>query len=475
MPIGFLQATRSLKALASLGLVAALALSTLLAAGCGPGKDTGGTGDPGAGGSGTDPASGGGIGSSIGLRHHPLPVISQGQNLLAFVGDDGVVYVWDGATARGVYGPPDGNSVRGLALSPTTARPYLAVTEDTLTERGPIPTRVVIVDLVSGAEYQAAPLGSGSPAHGPAVSTLEWSANGLELFVNGEAPMVLSIGPEAATLAWDLADIIAEGSEMREPLMAPDFSRLAFSLFEQEPDDTGEDLWVADRPVSGISAGDSGSALARRLTTGNLGGYPVLWLGTRADGSDPAGRQIHVLVRLGAVSTGGGTSTGLAVVNTDTGAVDTWYGEGNLVHRPVLVDLEGGWALIGLHHSMTGRDGRTFWTPLRGTGDETSVTALDDLIAGTAVQLADGQVVLLARDPESGATGIWLVARDGSATQVGAPAAGEDAYLLEGTISGQAVVLTVATDAAGVSRCALNQIIAEEARVEAVVLQEAED
>lgn len=486
-----LAAGRVVRTFTLVGLIIALIAGTVLAGGCGFGRDgPGETGDPGTGGGTGDPGTGGGA-STIGFAYHPRPVISEGQNLLAFLGTDGTVYVWDGSSARPVYRPEDGHAVMNLAIAPAAAHPYLAVSEAPRTANDPpftTPTRLTIINLGDGTHYRALPLDnspSGSQAGPPAITTLQWSADGGELFVNGEAPVVLAIGAESATLAWDLAGVIPQGGEMREPLMAPDFSRLAFSLFEVVPDDTGEDLWIADRPLSGASAGAGGPTAVRRLTTGNLGGYPVRWLGDLPDGSDPGGRQTYVLVRLGAVSTGGGTSTGLAVVNAETGAMTTWFAEGNLVHRPVLIDLEGGWALIGLYHSITGRDGRAFWTPLRGGADEAAIPALDGYqVGGPAVLVDSGQggqagqtrqAVLIARDPETGSTAYWLVATDGSAQRLGAPSASEEAYLLEGTMGGRAFIMGVSSGPDGASRSALYQLIIEETRVEAVSLQAADD
>jgi hypothetical protein len=403
------------------------------------------------------------------LLEHPLPVISAGQGLLAFVSSGSIVYLWDGQSASPVY---EGFGIRGLGLSPDPARPYLAIIETTIGPAVPAfrdPDLVTVVNLQTRAYYRALSPDAGSPAHGT-PRALQWSADGLELLVEADPPVVLAIGADAATLAWDLADVVPEGAEMRRPLMAPDFSRLAVSLFEAEPG-VGEDLWIANRPAASASASPDGLTLRRRLTSGNRGGYPVLWLGGRSDGSDPAGVQTYVLAELGAVSTGGGTPTGLAVVNADTGTMEIWYAEGGMVHRPALVDLARGRALIGVYHPVTGQGGRTVWHALRGGASDTGIPTLGGYqLTGSAVGLEDGSAVVMARDPETTGDECWLVGIDGSARKLGSAGQGERMHLINGTIGGRAYVLSVAADAGGADRCKLNRVIAEEGRLEPVEL-----
>ncbi|MDP2872133.1 MAG: hypothetical protein Q8P31_06300 [Bacillota bacterium] len=413
----------------------------------------------------------------IGVGFHPMPVASAGLDLMAFVSTKGQVYVWAGTEAELVYTPPTGWAVAQLALSPDQGRPYLALTE------GPrIPDseavraeNVTIVNVRTGAAYRAFPLARGDAvperyAAPQDVYTLQWSADGTELFLYGKSPLVLSVGQgaAAASVVWDLSAMLSAGGEPRAPLMAPDFSRLAYSVFDPSGD-TEEDLWVIERPAS-----SDNSPPPRRLTEGNLGGYPVCWLGSRADGSDPGGEASCVLIQLGGVSTGGGTPTGLAVVDTRSGALDIWYPTGNLVHRPVLVAAERGRALVSLFHSITGRDGRLFWRPLDGRSPEVIVTALEDRMMGrVAVGLGDGSAVVLARQLGEGGEGpweYWHVGSGATAEKIGTAPAGAQAYLLEGSVSGRALIVTVSTNA-GVSQAKLWRVLVDAGKVEQIELR----
>lgn len=458
------------------GLLVMTLLLTLMAglitSGCGPrGERDTGDSDSGDGNPGNTAGA-----AAIEFLHHPGPVASAGLDLLAFVSTTGTVYTWSGGAARLLYSPPDGWAVVTMALSPSADRPYLALTERLATPGylvGAGSEKVTIVNVNTATVYQAFPLAAGDATSAGYTSpceiyALQWSADGAELFVNGAVPLVLAIGENAATVAWDLAVIRPSGTDIREPLLAPDFSRVAYSLFDLAAD-IEEDLWVLDRPAPGAQASHP-----RRLTEGNLGGYPVAWLGSRTDGSDPRGEATCVLVQLGAVSTGGGTPTGLAVVNTKTGAIDTWYAMSNLVHRPIFVDLEAGRTLVSLFHSITGLDGRLMWRPLDGASPETVVPDLEDkLIGRLAVGLEDGSTVVLARqfdDESQGPWEYWLVTTGSSARRVGTAPEGADAYLIEGTVGGRAFIITVATDPSGVNRTQLLQVITEAGRVERVEL-----
>lgn len=408
--------------------------------------------------------------------YNPMPVASTGLDLLAFVSTKGQVYVWSGTETRLVYTPAPGLAVAHMAISPDPSRPYLALTE------GPrIPDSeaiaaetVTVINVRTAASYRAFPLakGEGVPeryAEPQDVYTLKWSADGSELFINGAVPLVMAIGDNTSTVAWDLGAIRVPDAEPRQLLLAPDFSRAAYSLFYLSAD-IAEDLWVLERPESA-----GGSSEPRRVTDGNHGGYAVCWIGSKTDGSEPNGEPARVLVQLGGISTGGGTPTGLAAVDTRTGELDIWYPEGNLVHRLVLVDVVRGRALVSLFHSITGRDGRLFWRPLDGRSAEVIVSGLDDkLVAGASVDVGNGSALVLARQSNDDGRGpweYWVIGSGGATRRLGAAEKDVEAYLVDGTVGGHALVVTVSTDKAGASQVKLWRVLVDAGKVEAIELR----
>lgn len=400
----------------------------------------------------------------------PLPVISPGQGLLAFFATDDTVYVWDGESAGAVYA---GREVTGLALSPDPASPYLAVLElaaGTAVGDSDRTHLLTIVNLETGDSY-AAFYPRCSRLEKLRSECLQWSPDGRELFVHAYPPAVLAVGPEAATVAWDLTGLVPDGAFMRRPLIAPDFTRLAFTLFDWAPAD-GEDLWVVDRPAASDADAFGAAAARRRLTTGDRGGYPVCWIGARADGSEPAGRPTYLLVRLGPVSTGGGWSSGIAVVNADTGDMETWYPQSLTVRDPLAVDLARGRALIRVDYLDGERQG-LFWRPLHGGGAEAAVDLPANVRIGSAVLLDDGKAVVTVRNLAESAGECWLVGGDGSARRIGAGVKDETMNLISGLLDGQAFVLRAVPDSGGGDAgpsCRLERVNAEEGRLEPVDL-----
>lgn len=90
-------------------------------------------------------------------------------------------------------------------------------------------------------------------------------------------------------------EIDVQYSFVRSPLFSGDGSKLAFTLFKE---DGSENLWVLEMR----------DGTARQVTDAGEGDYPFYWL------SDS-----RLLARVGAIGTGGGTITGLAVVDLETG------------------------------------------------------------------------------------------------------------------------------------------------------------
>ena len=79
---------------------------------------------------------------------------------------------------------------------------------------------------------------------------------------------------------------------MRSPLFSDDGSKLAFTLFRE--DDGSENLWVME-----VCSGT-----VRQVTDKGEGDYPFCWIDNTT-----------LLVRVGAISTGGGTIYSLATVD----------------------------------------------------------------------------------------------------------------------------------------------------------------
>jgi hypothetical protein len=400
--------------------------------------------------------------------------------MAAFMSTTSKVYVWTGDATRLVYTPPQGWGIVNMHLSPDASRPFLAISEGPAGKdsTGFSAQRVTVVNVNTAAAYHAFPVPA-SPGTPTRYSTAEsayavqWSADGTELFIRGTVPAVLAIGDSSSTVAWDLGSIYAPGHEPRSVLLAPDFARVAYSLFELSGDG-GEDLWVLERRHTSPEL--SSAPQPRRLTDNDLGAYPVRWIGSEPDGSDPDGQPTCLLVMLGAISTGGGTPTGIAVVDTKTGAIDTWYPTGNLVHRPVLADPGTGRALVSLFNSITGGDGRLFWRPLDGRSPEVLVPALDDrLIGANAVNLAGGSALVLVKPRDDGkgeaVWEYWLVETGGSARRLASAAKGVHSILLGGTVGGNGLILEVSTASSGESRCRLWRVNGRAGKVEQIELK----
>lgn len=87
-------------------------------------------------------------------------------------------------------------------------------------------------------------------------------------------------------------DIDNQYSFVRSPLFSDDGSKLAFTLFRE--DDGSENLWVME-----VCSGT-----VRQVTDKGEGDYPFCWIDNTT-----------LLVRVGAISTGGGTIYSLATVD----------------------------------------------------------------------------------------------------------------------------------------------------------------
>lgn len=417
----------------------------------------------------------------IKLAQDPPPVVSEGLGQVVFLSSDGRVFAW--TVGKGDETPSDTGltirvkpvftadpewSIRAMALSPDARRPYLALTETFRGGTGAA-TRVVVVNTTTGQARRVLPI----PEFGPEVSSLQWSADGRRLFVDGKPPLVLDIEEDAAEVTWDLTAMAPAGSdtEARRPLLAPDFSAAAFTRFYLSATED-EDLWVLREDES----------VADRLTAGNLGGYPVAWLGGAADGSKPGGPFDYLLVQTGAISTGGGGAPqGLAVVNVQTKTLTVWYGrpapgqdqgegaaEGppapagtgtgadRLTFRAVLVDLPGGRVLINSFDAMTGENGRAFWRSLTD-GAETEIPELAGRHVTTATRghQESPAAVLLARQPGEVGYELWVLESSGPARKLagvttaigGLPDGMPDLYLLG--VAGPWYVLLEVVPAAG--------------------------
>jgi hypothetical protein len=365
--------------------------------------------------------------------------ISKGLGLLGLVSADGEVYTWapprDAAQATEsvmgdatrVYTPPPGWAVRELSLSPT--KPYLAVVEvsSAQDERW----RVAVIDL--GTNSVGRP--PGAVDQPGSVLPIRWSDDGLHLYVTGQAPCLLKMGDAGPSVAWDLSAIREPNTEVRSPLLCSDLSGIAYTAFHLDADDT-EDLWFLERDLR----------QPRRLTRGGLGGYPLAWLehGAPPSGQAGGGEGTALLIGLGAVSTGGGITSGLAAIDVRTGKMDVWYAEESLlINEAALVDRSRRKALI-VRASQAGReDGRIVWRWFP-EGKELVVSGLNDLgFRHPAVLLEDGSAVILVRAPGLKAAQLWQVLGDGSARQLGVAPAGAPATLL-GTAQGWPFIVSEA-------------------------------
>jgi len=389
----------------------------------------------------------------VAVAPRPVPVASDTQDCLALVGSDGWVYSWvgnetwgdlTGPLARRLYRPEPGWEVSDLTLSPHHEHPYLGVVE-ARTDGSGRDTRVTVVDLSTGEAARLLPAGD----YTPTVTGLQWSSDGTRLLALGRHPLVLDLssGPREARVSWDLRALSAADSEARRPLAAPDFSVVAFTRFYLSADQE-EDLWVLE----------AGRDDPRRVTAGGLGAYPQVWLGAHPDGSDPDGPFDWLLVRLGAIGTGGGSPGALAAVDIRTGEVRPWSDDDAVAQHLALLDLGEGRALLGQHQAMTGADARVLWRCLR-EGTAIEVDELAGRLLGWALEAGtDGpRIVALASEPESGARELWLLGPDGEAERLGTFPA-QTQVLPVGTLRGHAYAATVTAEADGRERTALLQV-----------------
>lgn len=365
-------------------------------------------------------------GAAVAVAVEPLPVVSDALGLVAFVSADGrAIYVWEPADAAGsgtgnaaettvgaraIYTIDSGWSVKTMALSPAAGRPYLALTEAFDQGTGQA-TRVTVIATTTGDYRRVLP----NPEFSPTVTTLQWSADGRRLFADGRPPLVVDITGGGSDIVWDLGAMTPDAksedakSEARCPLLSPDFRQVAFTRFYLSETE-GEDLWVLGE--------DEGSA--DRMTTGNVGAYPLTWLGGATDGSQPGGPYDFLLVMTGALSTGGGLPHGPAVVDLKTKTLTEWYplalpGGGERTHRVALVDLPGRRVLVNSFDAMTGERGTTVWRSL-ADGAETELGDLAGLQVGGAASGAGGSVaaVVLTRSANGGDAQVWALDEGGS-------------------------------------------------------------
>ncbi|RJQ09595.1 MAG: hypothetical protein C4551_03600 [Bacillota bacterium] len=378
----------------------------------------------------------------------PAPVSSGTLGLAAFVGTDGRVYVWEAGAegsaevARPLHEPDEGWSVQALALSPAPSRPYLAVAE-AFDQGSGAATRLVVVDTRTTVTWKALP----NSGFTPDISLLQWSRDGRRLFAGGSLPLVLDVDAGTSEVTWDLSAMAPPGSgtEARRPLLAPDFSVAAFTRHYLSGG-LGEDLWTLGRDESAPS----------RRTAGNLGAYPVAWLGGAADGSELGGPYDFLLVQVGASSTGNGSPRGLAVVNVKTGEIEPLGrrgGENAGTEEypdacgdccvPLLVDLGKSRVLVHCFHVTAAREARTYWVTL-DDGTWVPVTGLDGLRVTAAVEVAGepGLTVLLAHGAGEAGSEIWVLDGAGNARRAAAIGERWDTHLV-GSVPGRVLLLGV--------------------------------
>lgn len=344
----------------------------------------------------------------------PPPVASDALGLVAFVSGDGhTVYLWAPVEpaleaaertvtvkARLAYTVDGGWSPKTMALSPSAGQPYLALTEAFDQGTGAA-TRVTIVNTATGDYRRVFP----KPGFCPQVSSLQWSADGELLFVNGRPPLVVDIAGGAGDIAWDLAAMAPDHkSEARAPLLSPDFKTVAFTRFFFSAAE-GADLWVLGE--------DEGAA--DQVTTGNVGACPVAWLGAAADGSKPDGPFDFLLAE---------TPHGPAVVDIKSKRIIEWYAlsapeAGETTHRAVLVDLPGRRVLVNSFNAMTGQRARTVWRSLTD-GAETELADLAGRHIAGAVGGPEGAVatVVVARLEDDSGSEVWVLDRQGSSRRL---------------------------------------------------------
>lgn len=142
------------------------------------------------------------------------------------------------------------------------------------------------------------------------------------------------------------SDIDQDYAFVRSPLFSNDSSKLAFTLFEREGP---ENLWVLDLEDCGV----------RKVTNEGAGDYPFFWVD-----------DTEILVRIGAVSTGGGHVYGLAAIDLETGSrvvVDVEESSSNGVDGPGARRLNiaksispDGEHIVGVSRSGAGTESRIY-------------------------------------------------------------------------------------------------------------------
>lgn len=167
---------------------------------------------------------------------------------------------------------------------------------------------------------------------------------------------------------------------VRSPLFSESGSQLAFTLLE---DDGSENLWVFDM--------DQGSI--RQVTDGGNGDYPFFWVD-----------DTTLLVRVGAVSTGGGLVYGLASVDVETGSCTVVDIDGSSDRSPSLGPDAPSFHRIHVARSVSPEGDRLIGESRSLAGDDSRIYLLD-LASGQRVTLLEGET------PDEGfavAQALWM-------------------------------------------------------------------
>lgn len=392
-------------------------------------------------------------GVSITPMSFPQPVVTARCSVV-FLGTDGVVYEWAPACAHEddlakkeailagkavpLYRPDPGWSM--VAFVPAMSREYVAVLESPAPGQGPA-GRVTILETGPARARRLVPP-EGFPSE---VFSVQWSGAEL-LLVNGPHPRVFSVTEGSISPFWDLGAMAPPGSdcEALRPLGDLDLSRVAFTRLG-DPTTGDANLWLISRDASGLAPEPV------RITTGDLGVYPVAWLGVNSDCSSFDGPGEYLLVEVKAGSAGSEGAKDLAVVNVRTKEVQAWHQPGETSYWFIFLYRAGGRALIASANAATGQDRRLLWHWLKN-GQETEVTELRGLVvegAAEAESVLDSAVVLVEREASPGGPvrhEVWRVSGNGMAFKIGDISPEVDAHVLGGA-SNQAVLMTVAGNA----------------------------
>jgi len=398
------------------------------------------------------PPTSGGAGAEPGVSITPMsfpqPVLTAWCSVV-FLGTDGVVYEWAPAFAHAddlakkeailagkavpLYRPDPGWAM--VAFVPALSRQYVAVLESPAPGQGPARRVTILETGPARARHLVPPEGFLSE-----VISVQWSGAEL-LLVNGPHPLVFSVTEGSISPFWDLGTLAPPGSEFEvlRPLGDLGFSRVAFTR-SGDPATRDANLWVISR--------DALAPEPVRVTTGDLGVYPVAWLGVNNDCSSFDGPGEYLLVEVKAGPAGSEGAKDLAVVNVRTKEVQAWHQPGETSYEFIFLYRAGGRALIASANAATGQDRRLLWHWLKN-GQETEVTELRGLVAEGAAEASsvlDSAVVLVEREASPGGPvrhEVWRVSGNGMAFKIGDITPGLDAHILGGT-SHQAVLMTVA-------------------------------